>query len=93
MSGASRKNSRLPKPPKTEAQEFFYLEDGQKADADLHEFILDQGDDEAARAVSAKVAARILSPKRLAKLNGETKAFNPSEPRDELILEAKPKPQ
>lgn len=73
--------------PREEAREFFYLEGGEKRDAELHDFILDQGDDEAARAVSAKVAGRIISPKRLARLNGETakslRGFDPSEPRDE----------
>jgi hypothetical protein len=66
----------MPKP--REASEFFYDENGGKGDAELHDFILDQGDDEAARAVSDKIAGRILSPKRIKRL----RAFDPSEPRD-----------
>jgi hypothetical protein len=47
---------------KSEAQEFFYLDkDGKRADADLHNPILADGDDKAAKAVSDKVTARILA--------------------------------
>jgi len=59
----SEKAKRKP-PPSGPATEFFYEDDdGKRADADLHNPILDDGDDEAARAVSRKVAERILGKK------------------------------
>jgi hypothetical protein len=47
--------------PKSEAQEFFYDDDGKRADADLHNAILADGDDAAAKKVSDKVKARLLA--------------------------------
>lgn len=60
MSGKQK----APKKPKT-AREFFTDEDGEATDAGLHDAILEEGDDAAAEAVSAKVAARIRNkPKK-----------------------------
>ncbi|MBO0716115.1 MAG: hypothetical protein J2P55_02110 [Rhizobiales bacterium] len=46
---------------KSEAREFFYDDDGKRADADLHNPILAEGDDAAAKQVSDKVKARLLA--------------------------------
>jgi predicted ABC-type ATPase len=63
--------------PTSVAREFFYIENGKRRDAELHDYILDQGDDAAAKAVSDKVKARLLKPRDVAK------GFDPDEPRDE----------
>ena len=56
----------MPKPQrkKQSGDEFFYVDaDGKKRDAELHNAILDEGDHEAAKAVSDKIKARILAEK------------------------------
>jgi len=58
------------KPKQSEAREFFYLDGGQRADAGLHEDILAEGDDAAARQVSDAVKARILGAKKTAETAG-----------------------
>jgi hypothetical protein len=45
-------------PKSTKAEEFFYEKDGKRADAKLHQDILDGGDHEAAETVSRRVAKR-----------------------------------
>jgi hypothetical protein len=50
-----------PQPKKQGGEEFFYVDaDGKKRDAELHNAILDDGDHDAAKAISDKIRARIL---------------------------------
>ena len=54
-----------PKPQRKGSQEFFYVDaDGKKQDAELHNAILDEGDHEAAKAVSDKIMARIRAKRK-----------------------------
>jgi GNAT superfamily N-acetyltransferase len=60
------------KDPKS--KEFFYIDDdGVAQDAELHNEILDEGDDEAAKKISDKVKARILGEKRFSRREDEIK--------------------
>ena len=49
----------MPTSEKSKAEEFFYEKDGKRADAELHEPILADGDHARATAVSRKVAKRL----------------------------------
>jgi len=55
---------------KSKAEEFFYeTEDGTRADAELHQDILDDGDHATAQAVSRKVAKRLgLTDEQISRL-------------------------
>jgi cyanate lyase len=60
----------MPTSGKSKAEEFFYEDaDGNRADAELHQPILDDGDHAKAQAVSRKVAKRLgLSDEQINKL-------------------------
>jgi len=58
-------------PKENKTEEFFYWQDHQRNDADLHEEILAGGDDDKAKAVSRKVMRRLgLSDEDIAALQG-----------------------
>jgi hypothetical protein len=62
----------MPTSGKKQAKEFFYSENGERADANLHEPILADGDSETATEIGRKVAVRLgLSPERAARLMGK----------------------
>jgi hypothetical protein len=55
---------RTKKAPPPKSKEFFYIDDdGVEQDAELHDAILNDGDDEAAKKISDKVRAQILGEK------------------------------
>ena len=55
-----------------QAREFFYREDGQRQDAELHDPIIETGDHDAAADVSRSVMRRLgIAPERIAGLLGQ----------------------
>jgi hypothetical protein len=61
------------KPKSKKAQEFFYRDGPMRADADLHNEILADGDHAAAEAVSRKVSKRIgLTDAQIDRLMGKS---------------------
>lgn len=75
MSGRASQVPPKPQPKKQSGEEFFYVDaDDKKRDAELHNAILDEGDHDAAKAVSDKIKARILGKAQQKALELETRA-------------------
>jgi hypothetical protein len=82
LMSARERQSSVPRPqPKDSGEEFFYVDaDGKKRDAELHEAILADGDDAAAKEVSDKIRARILGKQDKERQKDWDESKHPREP-------------